>query len=200
MPTQLMNVTVATTCFPKDGNGGATTLYPTPKLSTGAEVFTATSLAGTWGAGAGPSETNTAVAGDYVTTSDGCWGVATGGFTTTAANVDFWRSEGQVNRGSVPCIPLAGSTIRIYSGKCHLVGSRRPRILRIITTKQTAADTLIITDAVGATVYTYTAANTLAVPNPIDFTNGQGQGRDTVGPFGIKLSATTTAAVVEYEP
>src|SRR6187399_527077 len=135
MNIQLMNVTAATTSFPKDGNGGATTIYGTDKVSTGAEVFTATSFVGTWGVGAGPNETSTAVAGDYVATSDGCWGVVTDGITATAANVDYWRCVGQVNRGSVPCVPLAGSTIRIYAGKVHIVGSRRPCIKRILLTK-----------------------------------------------------------------
>lgn len=209
MNTQLLNVTAATVTFPKDGNGGATTEFVVNKLSTSAEVFTSTTFEGVWAtANSAPNAAGggsaTSIAGDYVTTSDGCWGVVTGGITATGGTVDFWRSIGQVNRGSVPCIPLAGSRIKIYSGKCHLVGSRRPRIARILLTKSGANDTVAITNAVGVAVYTYTTATAIAAganAQEIDFTaGGQKDGRDTEGPFGIKLSATTTAAVVEYVP
>ncbi len=203
--TQMMTVAIATTAFPADGNGAATTTYSTDKVSTGSEVFTATGFTATWGAGAGPTQTTAVVNGDYVATSDGCWGViaSASGASATAASVDFWRSVGQPNKGSVNCIPVAGSTIRIYQGKCHLVGSRRPRITRIVLTKAGATDTVAITDSKGTAVYTYTTRTAIAAGSNnerIEFLDGQNGGRFTDGPFGIKLSATTTEAIVEYEP
>lgn len=203
--TQLMTVSTADASFPTDGNGAATSKYATDKVSTGSEVFTATGFTATWGAGAGPTQTNAVSNGDYVATSDGCWGVIVSASTATAtaASVDFWRSAGQPNKGYVNCIPVAGSTIRIYNGKCHLVGSRRPRITRIILTKAAAADTVAITDSKGTAVYTYTTRTAIAAGannERIEFLDGQNGGRFTDGPFGIKLSATTTEAIVEYEP
>lgn len=208
MTTQVMTVADNVLAFPKDGNGGRTTEFVVPKLSTAAEVFTATTGTATWGTansapnatGGGTSATS---AGDYVTTSDGHWGVVVSGDATTVT-VDRWRSVGQVGPGSVSVVPAAGSHIHIYSGRCQLVGSRRPSIKRILITEGTAADTVIITDAIGTTVFTYTIQTTLAAgaTEEIDFTDGGDRGgRFTDGPFGIKLShATQDTVVVYYEP
>lgn len=202
MNVQLMNVTTAVIAFPSDGNGARTTEFVVPKVSTAAGVFTATGGTATWGtANSAPNATgggtSATVAGDYVTTSDGCWGAVVSGNATSVV-VDKWRCVGQVSAGSVPVVPLAGSTIHIYSGKCQLTGSRRPRILRIIFTKQGDTNTCIITNAVGTTVYTHTLAGT--VPSILDFTGSEEGGLRTDGPFGITLSNTATACVVEYVP
>jgi hypothetical protein len=187
-----VDVAVATTVFPRDGKGAATTVYGSDKVTGNDTVFTATTA--TFGAVVAVAS---GTAGDYVATSDGNWGVLVSS-TTTVITVDRWRSLGGGRvTGGIPVIPIAGSIVRIYEGKNIEVGARGHRILEINFTLQTAADTFAITDMKGTAIWTHTVPATPAAV-PIDFRDGAGGGFPVEGPFGFKSSATTTKATVTY--
>ena len=196
--TMEMEVTTATQVFPSDGKGGATAAYGTDKVTTAGEVFTATT-----GGGAGATWTNDPSAGtapsvgDYVATSDGCWGALVS-CTSTTVTVDKWRCQGANGTSGGPAVvPAAGSHIRIYQGKCILMGARRSRVVRLSFTKSTATNTVKITDSYGVALMTHTIGMTNEPP--LDLTDGGGGGGFIVeGPFGIISSNTATACTVVF--
>lgn len=185
---QYMEVKTAAISVPKDGRGAVTSPYGTDVISTAATTFDATSVTSATWTGA----PNTASVGDYVSTSDGCWGVLAAGSTATKAVVERWRAKGaECGGGGSSVVPAAGSVARVWQGKCILVGARRSILSRITFSKLTAADTVAITDCHGVAVYTHTVPVT-PIENWLEFTDGGDGGLIIEGPWGIKISATTT--------
>lgn len=148
--------------FPTTGKGAVTTAYSTDHVSTGSEVYTATTCTATWGAGGAPND-GTAV-GDLVVTQDGYWGVFQSG-TATVVTVDYWRTI-LGGRGT----PTAGQDCRIYNGKCILAGSRMVWLKRV-DFGVSVAGTVGVVDVWGNALWTYTvpASPTGTV---LDFTEG----------------------------
>lgn len=190
---QFMEVKTSAQSFPKDGKGGATAPYGTDVVSTAATTFTATSAnSATW-----TGAPSTAAAGDYVSTADGCWGVFVSG-NATNAQVDRWRAPGATQKGGgTTVIPAAGSVVRVWQGKCIMVGARRSIISRITFSKLTAGDSVAITNCHGTAIYTHVVPVT-PIENWLEFTDGGDGGFPVDGPFGIKISATTTQAIVAF--
>lgn len=193
---QFMEVKTAALSLPKDGKGAVTSPYASDVVSTAATTFTTTSVtSATWTAAP-----NTASAGDYVSTSDGCWGILVAGSNATKAVVDRWRSpKGNANQkgGGSTVLPAEGSVARVWQGKCIAVGARRNIISRITFSKLTAADTVAITDGHGTAIYTHTVPAT-PIENWLEFTDGGDGGFMVEGPFGIKISATTTQCLAHF--
>lgn len=193
----LFQAPAAGTYFPGNLKGTTITAYGTAKDGTAA-TFTATTATATWGGG-NPS---TAVAGDYVFTGDGCWGVAVGAGSATVITVDRWRAIGGRNSGSggTPVIP-ATTTLSIYSGRNANVGSfaTRLRLIYLLGTGAGAA-TLTITDQKGTATSVIarsvvdTGVANGAVPEVLDF----GPGLPLAHPIGVTLSTLVSRAYVTF--
>jgi hypothetical protein len=173
---------------PTDGFGAVTAAYGTDHLSSGSEVYTATTCTATWPGGGDPATGTTA--GDLVVTQDGYWGVFVSG-SATAVTVDKWRTKD----GSVG-IPTAGQDCRILNGKGILAGARQTYVHRIIF-GLAGAGTFAITNPWGTALFTYTIPAGSA-PHTLEFCTGSEKGLMFNTAIGFKSSAGGITATVVF--
>lgn len=175
---------------PKTGLGAVTVAYGTDHLSSGSEVYTATTCTATWPASGDPATGTTA--GDLVVTQDGYWGVFVSG-TLTAVTVDKWRTTD----GSIG-IPTAGQDCRILNGKGVLAGAKQTYVHRIIFDGVVNNGTFDITNPWGTVLYRHTMA-AAALPTTLEFCNGQGEpGLYFNTAIGLRASAAGINATVVF--
>lgn len=187
MSVMVAEVITASQCVPSTGFGGVSVAHGSDIVTSGSEVYTATTCTATWS-----NPVTGATVGQYVVTQDGYWGVLQSNASATVATVDSWRFKD----GSVG-IPTAGQDCRIYNGKGILVGTKQTRVHRIVIT-HTAAATFAITDPWGNVLYLHTPlAGTTSYT--LEFCTGDKEsGLVFPGAIGFKCSATTTTAVVMF--
>lgn len=198
--TVIFDAPTAGTYFPGDLKGSKITAYASVHDGTAA-TFTATTATATWATG-NPS---TVVAGDYVFTGDGCWGVVVSG-TATVVTVDRWRAVGDrnSNNGGAVVLPQT-TTLSIYQGKNANVGSNGTRLHTVYVLGTGAgAGSITITDPKGTA--TSIVAKSIVDPGVatsprvevLDFGSGDGGGLPLPFPIGFTLSANVSRAYVVW--
>jgi hypothetical protein len=187
----------STLSFPKDGEGGVSTIRAN---STALGVTTFATLAngnGTVSDAGGWTLASTAI-GDYVAVSTGEWGVVIAK-AAPLLTVDYWRCHivGQDSPSRrTPATGAASGTI-VY-GPNILSSATEIRIGAVSFPKSTATETVAITDPFGNAIASLTW--TLVAGNgQIYFGECEdGGGLPLYQPFGIKCSNTGENVVVNF--
>jgi len=164
MSVMVAEVAASTRCVPSNGLGAVSATFATDHLSTGAEVYTATTCTATWPGGGTPADAT--ALGDLVTTADGYWGLFVSG-NATVVTVDKWRFK---NGGTG--IPAANADCRIFDGGTILANARQTYVHRI-TIQATAGGAFIVGNPFGTALYTHTMA--AAGTKTLEFCTGQGE-------------------------
>lgn len=180
MTARFLNCSSTTVVFPSNGATGTSTAQR-GNASTGANTtYTATTGVDVNAAipGAGT------VAGDYVFTADGFWGIVTaysGVANNTVVTVDGWRAMLTGLFGT----PAATNAYTIYSA-CETARGPVPPPTRLIYSGGAGASTVVICNANGANLLSPFVFAANASPISIDLV-----GLTTQAPFGLKASAGT---------